>query len=396
MADALGFATANREPANAVCVHRLVSGGVAMARKCRGEVVDPSEIQVFHVLNRTVRRCFLFGQDPLTGKNYDHRKELIEGWLRQFAGCFGIDLLSFAILSSHYHLMLRSRPDVVASWDDTEVARRWLMICPDRKQQDGSPCEPTEPELDTIRNCRETLAEIRSRLSNISWWMRLLDQRIARYCNDEDGATGRFFEDRFKSIPLIDEEAVTACAVYIDLNLIRACLAETVEMSDHTSGQLRARAWQDKVGASTPETDEMSSQAGASTFDSADSVDAFLAPVCVSECSDQPGPMVSRTGKRCSDKGFLQMSDQAYLELLDWTARQTAAGKPGRTSDQSPPILVRLGLAPSVWLKMVAEFGRLFPTMAGLPHHVELVRSRKLGLRFHVPPAARELFYQSA
>jgi hypothetical protein len=290
--------------------------------------------------------------------------------------------------------MLRSRPDVVATWDNTEVARRWLMICPHRKQKDGTPCEPTAKELDAIRNCSQRLAEIRRRLSDISWWMRLLDQRIARRCNDEDDATGRFFEDRFKAIPLIDEQAITACAVYIDLNLIRACLAETVELSDHTSGQLRARAWQAKV---IPELDPRANRAPTDESNgSVESVDAFLSPVSVSEFSDQPGPVVSRTGKRCSDKGFLSMSDQAYLELLDWTARQTAPGKAGRTGGEPPPILVRLGLPPSTWLGMVAEFGRLFPTMAGLPHHVERVRSRKRGLRYHVRAAARELFSQGA
>ena len=368
-----------------------------MARKSRGEVVDPNEIQVFHVLNRTVRRCWLFGRDPVTGINYDHRKAWIEERLRHFAALFGIDLLAFAILSNHYHLMLRSRPDVVATWDDTEVARRWLMICPHRKQKDGTPCEPTAKELDAIRNCGQKLAEIRLRLSDISWWMRLLDQRIARRCNDEDQATGRFFEDRFKAIPLIDDQAITACAVYIDLNLIRACIAETVELSDHTSGQLRARAWRAKLRVSASELDQTPSRASTNkTTPSVDSVDAFLSPVGVSEISDQPGPMGSPTGKRCSDKGFLQMSDQAYLELLDWTARQTAPGKAGPTGVEPPPILVRLGLPPAVWLGMVAEFGRLFPTMAGLPHHVERVRSRKRGLRYHVRAATRELFSQGA
>jgi hypothetical protein len=44
--------------------------------------------------------------------------------LRNLAAYSGIDLLGFAILSNHFHLILRSRPDVVQSWDDTEVARR--------------------------------------------------------------------------------------------------------------------------------------------------------------------------------------------------------------------------------------------------------------------------------
>jgi hypothetical protein len=368
-----------------------------MVRKGRGEVVDPTEIQVFHVLNRTVRRCWLFGDDPLTGINYDHRKGWIEDKLRHFAAFFGIDLLAFAILSNHYHLMLRSRPDVVATWSNTEVARRWLMICPERKRSDGTPCEPNKKELDTIRNCKSRLAEIRLRLSDISWWMRLLDQRIARHCNDEDGASGRFFEDRFKAIPLIDEQAITACAVYIDLNLIRASLAETVELSNHTSGQLRARAVQARAAGSMLDGSASShDQHSTSPSLARDSVDAFLSPVSVTAVSSAPGEMASSSGKRCSDKGFLEMGEQAYLELLDWTARQVCPGKRGRTGDDQPPILARLGVPPSVWLTMVGSFGALFPTMAGLPQHVECVRSRKRGLRFHVPVAARELFAQCA
>jgi hypothetical protein len=378
-------------PSNVACFLKLVAGDVTVSRKPRREVVDPSKVQVFHVLNRTVRRCWLFGEDPLTGINYNHRKEWIEEMLRHFAVFFGIDLLAFAILNNHYHLMLRSRPDVVATWDDTEVARRWLMICPIRKNEDGTPCEPSEKELDSIRNCKEVLAEIRTRLSDISWWMRLLDQRIARRCNDEDGEKGRFFEDRFKAIPLIDEQAIIACSAYIDLNLIRAAIAETVELSDHTSGQLRARAWQAKAqraalaeGDSDYSTDLKSA--------SPCPVDAFLSPICVSAISSEPGPMPSQSGYRCSDKGFLEMSESDYLQLLDWTARQTAPGKSGSTSEDQPPILERLGLEPTVWLKMVVDFGKLFPTIAGLPHHVEQTRSLKQGLRYRIPPLAKELF----
>ncbi len=366
-----------------------------MGRKPRREVVDPTKVQVFHVLNRTVRRCWLFGNDPLTGKNYDHRKEWIEELLRHFAQFFGIDLLVFSILSNHYHLMLRSRPDVVATWDDTEVARRWLMICPIRKNKDGTPCEPTEKELDSIRNCKEVVEEIRTRLSDISWWMRLLDQRIARRCNDEDEAKGRFFEDRFKAIPLIDEQAIAACAVYIDLNLIRAAIAETVELSDHTSGQLRAQALKAKhLQAKALETSD-SDCSQDSNAEACCPVDAFLSPVCVSAVSSDPGPMPSRSGLRCSDKGFLEMSESDYLQLLDWTARQTVHGKCGKTSEDQPPILKRLGLEPTVWLKMVSDFGKLFPMIAGLPHHVSEARSLKQGRRYRIPPSLKELFGQS-
>ena len=107
----------------------------------RAEVFAPDEIPVVHVMNRVDRRCYLLGNDPGSGKNNDHRKVMIENQLQRLAGAFGIDLLGFAIMSNHFHLILRSRPDVVAPWDDTEVARRWLLICPVRKNSAGDPGE---------------------------------------------------------------------------------------------------------------------------------------------------------------------------------------------------------------------------------------------------------------
>jgi hypothetical protein len=139
-----------------------------MARLTRAELFAPDEIAIVHVVSRVVRRCFLLGDDPLTGRNYDHRKQWIEGDLERLAGGFAIDLLCFSVLSNHLHLILRSRPDVVATWDDTQVARHWLWLCPLRKQEDGSPAEPSECEFNSIRQDPDRLAEIRSRLSETS------------------------------------------------------------------------------------------------------------------------------------------------------------------------------------------------------------------------------------
>ena len=125
---------------------------------------------IVHVISRTVRRCFLLGDDPVSGQNFDHRKLWIEELLEHFAAHFGIDLLAYSLLSNHYHLILRTRPDVVANWDDTEVARRWLMRCPLRNCQcQRGKCQakhrkPTEAELNSIRNCPIKLAEARERL----------------------------------------------------------------------------------------------------------------------------------------------------------------------------------------------------------------------------------------
>jgi hypothetical protein len=106
-----------------------------MARLKRVELFAAEEIAVVHVMNRVVRRCFLMGDDPVSGRNFDHRKQWIEAELDRCAANFGIDLIAFALLSNHFHLVLRSRPDVVQTWDDSEVARRWLMLCPKRSDK---------------------------------------------------------------------------------------------------------------------------------------------------------------------------------------------------------------------------------------------------------------------
>jgi len=114
-----------------------------MPRLARGEVLDPSEVQVVHCVQRCVRRAFLCGRDDVTGQDYEHRR----GWIRQrlefLAGVFSVDCLTYTVLSNHVHLVLRSRPDVVATWSDEEVARRWLTVFPKRRERDGAPAAAT-------------------------------------------------------------------------------------------------------------------------------------------------------------------------------------------------------------------------------------------------------------
>jgi len=345
-----------------------------MSRLPRSEVFDPDEIAIAHVCTRTVRRCFLMGNDPITGQNFDHRKDWIEQHLIQFAGAFAIDLLEHALLSNHMHLILRSRPDIVATWSDNEVARRWMMICPHRRSSDGLPLPPTEAEIRSIAGCPVKCGKIRKRLSNISWWMRLLCQRVATRANHEDEESGHFFQDRFHATRIVDEASLLVCAAYVDLNPIRAAIAETLEQSDHTSVQRRIQ---------TLTADRNDARAKLR--------DSFLAPVSIDERSGEIGPCVSKSGRRCSDKGFLPMSLEAYLELLDWSSRQIAPGKPGRTPKDVPPVLKRLGLDTETWCELVRDFGRLFCSVAGRPDCVDPLRSHRTHRRYHLRRRAREL-----
>jgi hypothetical protein len=326
-----------------------------MARLARADLFDPSEVSILHCINRCVRRCFLCGDDPLTGKNYEHRKAWLEKRLEFLAGQFGIDVLGFAILSNHFHMVLRNRPDVVATWNDTEVATRWLRLCPPRKTAEGQSAEPTDAELNTIRNVPPRLAEIRRRLSDISWLMRLIAEPIARLANREDQVSGRFWQGRFKAVKLCDEAAVLACCAYVDLNSIRAGLAATPESSDFTSAQRRIESLTQPAGS------------GARP-------DAWLAPIALEESRTVPGPLSSTTGRRASDKGFLPLSVEDYLSLLDWTGRQLVRGRRRAIPNYLPPLLARVGIATGDWLPLVTGFGRLFHRVAGAPHSLARLR----------------------
>ena len=379
-----------------------------MARLSRVEIFAPDEIAIVHVMNRVVRRCFLLDADPVTGKNYDHRKAWIESQLKRMAARFGIDLVAFAILSNHFHLILRSRPDVVATWNDTEVARRWLLLCPLRKQDDGSPSEPNEFELNTIRNDAARLSLIRSRLSDISWWMRLLCQAIAQKANCEDQQCGRFWQDRFRAVRLLDETALLACAVYVDLNPIRAAMAQTLDASDFTSAQRRIESLQavkpcvkqttaleldsPDLLAAEPNSlpSEIVKQSDTSPQQSAPS-DQFLSPLTIDELLDPTGPQPSESGSRCSDKGFFPMSIGDYLELLEWTARQSSTGEHCLAPQTAPSLLQRLALTPSAWCELVGDFAKLFCNVAGELLTMAEARSRVRHRRYRIRRQARAL-----
>ena len=361
-----------------------------MARLARAEIFDPSEIAVVHLIGKTVRSCFLMGFDERSGKNFDHRKRWIEDKLKILAANFGIDLLAFSCLSNHFHLLLRSRPDVVATWDDSQVALRWWQLCPTRKVKleiNGEwvkvPAAPTEFELNAIRNDPVRLAEIRLRLSDLSWWMRLLCQYIAMRANAEEGeGLGRFWQGRYKAVRILDEESLLACAAYVDLNPIRAGLAEILEQSDYTSVQRRVQAM--KATASKLESSgDLPHVPDKAKSEMHSRADAFLAPVSIDERKDPLGPYPSHNGKRSSDKGFLAMTEAEYLEILDWLGRDKVAGKRGATPITAPPVLERLGIEPTLWSAMVKDFGRAFKNVAGTAKSVSEARSLKTHRKFY-------------
>ena len=217
-----------------------------MSRPTRDRQFDPAEVCVVHAVQRCVRRAFLAGVDPTSGKDFSSRKEWIRRRLESLASVFGIDILSYAVMSNHLHVIVRNRPDIVAQWSDREVALRWLKVFPGRRIEEHL-AEPTESDVQMLARDAKRLAEIRKRLADLSWFMRSLAEPIARMANKQDECTGRFWEGRFKAQRIVDEAGLLACSMYVDLNPVRAALAELPEETPHTSAYDRIAAEKGKV-----------------------------------------------------------------------------------------------------------------------------------------------------
>jgi len=334
----------------------------------------------------------------VTGKNFDHRRRWVESRLEALAAVFAVDICGFSVMGNHVHVVLRQRPDIAEQWSSEDVARRWWNLYPKRRDEEThAPAEPEPHELAFLMASAEGLAERRSRLSNLSWFMRCLCEPIARRANFEDGCRGRFFEGRFKSQALLTESAVLACSVYVDLNPIRAGIAKTPEASAHTSVQRRIRG-----EVVRQRTERIASERNAASRSRKPKpaqqpimADRWLCPVEVDERSVSSARVRSQgaasveakpaqqekqqrpSGKavfvadvesrrrRASDRGFLPLSLPKYLALVDWTGRQVRQDKRGAIPADLKPILERLSLDPDLWVECVRKFGRWFHRAVG-------------------------------
>ncbi len=223
-----------------------------MSRTSRCCTFARDEVGVYHAFNRTVRRSYLHGVDPLTGIDYGYRRERFRQRMQFLAQRFCIDVLAFAIIPNHWHCVLRNRPDLVRALSDRQVAVRWLSLTSRKRCQNKLGGEIQGSEITQITSDPSRVAELRLRLSDISWFIRLMCQTIARECNLEDECTGRFFEERFKLKRLEDEPAVLACMAYVDLNPLRAGLADSLDDYSEVSIGERLRT----LSGGVPDTSE--------------------------------------------------------------------------------------------------------------------------------------------
>ncbi|WP_261815730.1 transposase [Vibrio gallicus] len=302
----------------------------------RKQLVSVEATPYYHCVSRCVRQSFLCGKDITNNISYEHRKDWIETKLQTLSKLYCIDICAYAIMSNHYHLVIHLNKDKAENLSPFEVVERWglehnLPNLIMRWKSGQIECAIEEAA------CLKIIEQWRERLWCLSWFMKELNYDIACRANDEDNCRGHFWESRYKSQALLDEKALIAAMVYVDLNPVRAGIVDTPEASDFTSIKARiARAYQGEINAP-----------------------------CLY-------PFVGDVLNEAYEGVPLILSD--YIELVDWSARHIRQGK-ASVSEQCPPILERLQLHPKEWIKVCTQLGQTGRTAVGDPNDIQALKS---------------------
>lgn len=309
----------------------------------RAKLVDTSVTRWYHCVTRCVRRALLLADDA----GGSDRKQWIEDRLKSLADVFAVAVGGFSVMDNHLHLVLRLDPDAANAWSDEEVARRWGRLFPPR---DGlrRPTAVDQAWIDAKTADTGWIAKTRKRLCDLGWFMKCLKEPLARRANREDGVTGAFFEGRFKSVAILDEEALLAVCVYVDLNPTAAGTAPTPETSKHTSIRRRVEHARKKRRIGDLKASRQGSVPGSKRSQGLED-DHWLCPV-----EDRRRLDSSREGMI---EGFPL---GCYLLLVDHAGRLLREGK-ATIPKSAAEILTRLGADADTWCARLTRLasGRL-------------------------------------
>ncbi len=308
----------------------------------RRQLVDPTQAQFFHLINRCVRRSWLCGFDSYSNTEFEHRKAWLKARILELGDVFATGIYAFAVMSNHVHVVLHMHPATANTWTSEEVARRWVRLYP------ASSPELCQQKVASIVENQEQVAVYRIRLTDVSWLMKCLSEPIARKANAEDKVTGRFWEGRFKSQLLLSEKSILAAMTYVDLNPVRADIATGVSTSDNTSVQMRNKQIRKNEACAGQ----------------------LLAPLAGVKSANMP-----------------PMTEAEYIDLVDFTGREWHPGKRGVITADEPPALRKLGLDKDHWTMKVKGFGSAYWRVVGsleelLEKAKELKQSTLFGIGF--------------
>jgi hypothetical protein len=331
---------------NSVMYSRRNFQGASAMTIARRHLIDVDLTRWYHCMSRCVRGASLLGNES------SDRKEWLETRIKELAQIFAIGVGGFSIMDNHLHLLLRLDPDVAAGWSEEEVVRRWGRLCPQRDNK-RKPLPVSEEWVQARLKDTSWVAKARERLKSIGWFMKFLKEPLSRQANREDNCRGAFFQGRFRSVAVLDSEALLAVGIYIDLNPVAAKIADVPETSKYTSVKQRVDHIRAEDTTSQLEAAKAGSVAG-SLAASGQEEKLWLCPI-----EDRRGLGSSREGM------FEGLSIGSYLLLVDYTGRLFREGK-ARISADLAGILDRIGGSAESWQRRMEKlkngrwFGRFF------------------------------------
>ncbi len=348
----------------------------------RSSLVCLTDTPWYHVVNRCVRRAFLCGQDAVTGQCFEHRLGWIETRIRELASVFTIDVAAYAVMSNHYHAVLRVDAARANALSDDDVLRRWTQLFTGpvlvQRYLGGGPESLGQTERDKVGEFAQLY---RQRLADVSWFMRVLNESIARQANAEDGCTGRFWEGRFKSQALLDEQALLATMAYVDLNPIRAGMVESLQDSAHTSIAARLSELQGKVFAPVrapvvaPTAAEIPQHVNETTDLPAKQLPRLLPEERLSALPKAPLMPFDPTSRF---EQAVPFGLEEYLDLVDTMGRAVHPAKRGALPASTPRLLSRLGMDAEAFIACADHFFKDFASAVGTPAKlIELAAHRQ-------------------
>jgi hypothetical protein len=314
----------------------------------RTKIILPDQSPWVHCISRCVRRAWLLG------KGKDHRRQWAEDRLAYLVGCFAVEVGAYAVMANHLHVVLRMDPGVAASWSAMEVARRWMSVYPRAYRADGTPELPHEAVITAAAQDVAWVAERRTRLANLGWYMKAVKEAIAKRANREDDCTGSFWEGRFTSVPLLDDAALVACMAYVDLNPVRARVVDRPERSRQTGVRARIVARQRYQAARrirarrSREAAAVLAKQALTAAEAGPEVGLWLAPIA--RCCVALAATGSASEKTLRPHGW---SADDYLQLVDLSGRVLRGGKRGAIPAELAPLLARLDLDVDAWVAVL-------------------------------------------